>query len=153
RRWRGGRGDLSQCGFKAGFKKAARDFGACRLRRSVMTSPYVPGPWSLLFRSLLFRYRFKGHGMREERGRSRLLILNSHADSREGSGSAQSAVLKEKDGNFVMICRRLQDHGAKPAQRAHEFGGQGVHGLNALHLRVQRRGGFERQIRRILIAL
>ena len=37
----------------------------------------------------------------------------------------------------------LENDGAKLAQRADEFGGEGAHGFDALHLRVERGGGFE----------
>ena len=66
---------------------------------------------------------------------------------------AQTAVLKKENGHFVKFCGGLENDGAQTAERANEFGGQGVHGFNTLHLRMQRGSGFEGQLRRGLVAL
>ena len=60
---------------------------------------------------------------------------------------------QKEDSHFAGVCRGLQNDGAKPAQRPDELGGEGAHGFNPLHLRVERGGGFELEIGRCLVAL
>ena len=117
-----------------------------------------PGPWSLhpcrLFPDLWpFRNRLDRHRLRKQRTRSRLLVLNAHAQRRKPRRAAQPAILKKKDGHFVRIGRGLQNDRAQLAHGAHQFGSQRAHALHALHLRMKRGGGLEFQPRRSLLAL
>ena len=82
-----------------------------------------------------------------------MLVLDSHAEGGEGCGPAQAAVFKEKGGDFVRICRGLQDDGAELTQGSDELGGEGADGFDALDLCVKGGGGFEGELSRGLVAL
>ena len=91
--------------------------------------------------------------MREERSRTRLLVLNSHAERRKSGRAAESAVFIEEDGHLAGNGRGLQHDRAKLRERADQFGGEGAHALDADNLRVGGGGGLEFQVRRSLVAL
>src|SRR3984957_1428645 len=141
--------------FEARFENSARELrcqvsGRCGLCFSgaafCSLGPLVP--WSLLLRNRLDDQR-----LREKRGRTGLLVLDSHSQGRKTCRSAHAAALKKEDGNFVGVRAGLKNDGAKFAERANELSGERVHGFNALHLNVKLSRGLKGEIGRSLIAL